>query len=88
MVYQMIRIGEEAGSTEEMLDKIADYYDEEVEMEMQSLMAALGTYDYYCTGNRSRRIDCSMYGTYDVHVCSTGCNLIILDYPFCVGTER
>ena len=30
MVYQMIRIGEEAGSTEEMLDKIADYYDEEV----------------------------------------------------------
>ena len=41
MVYQMIRIGEEAGSTEEMLDKIADYYDEEVEMEIQSLMAAL-----------------------------------------------
>ena len=29
MVYQMIRIGEEAGSTEEMLDKIADYYDED-----------------------------------------------------------
>lgn len=41
MVYQMIRIGEEAGSTEEMLDKLADYYDEEVEMEVQSLMAAL-----------------------------------------------
>lgn len=41
MVYQMIRISEEAGSTEEMLDKIADYYDEEVEMEIQSLMAAL-----------------------------------------------
>lgn len=41
MVYQMIRIGEEAGSTEEMLDKVADYYDEEVEMEIQSLMAAL-----------------------------------------------
>lgn len=41
MVYQMISIGEEAGSTEEMLDKIADYYDEEVEMEIQSLMAAL-----------------------------------------------
>ena len=40
-VYQMIHIGEEAGSTEEMLDKIADYYDEEVEMEIQSLMAAL-----------------------------------------------
>ena len=41
MVYQMIRIGEEAGSTEEMLDKVADYYDEEVEMEIQALMAAL-----------------------------------------------
>lgn len=41
MVYQMIRIGEEAGSTEEMLDKIADYYDEEVEMEIQAFMAAL-----------------------------------------------
>ena len=34
-------IGEEAGSTEEMLDKIADYYDEEVEMEIQAFMAAL-----------------------------------------------
>lgn len=41
MVYQMIRIGEEAGSTEEMLDKLADYYDEEVEMSVQSLMAAM-----------------------------------------------
>ncbi len=41
MVYHMIRIGEEAGSTEEMLDKLADYYDEEVEMAVQSLMAAL-----------------------------------------------
>lgn len=41
MVYQMIRIGEEAGNTEEMLDKLADYYDEEVEMAVQSLMAAM-----------------------------------------------
>ena len=41
MVYQMIRIGEESGNTEEMLDKLADYYDEEVEMSVQSLMAAL-----------------------------------------------
>ena len=41
MVYQMIRIGEESGNTEEMLDKLADYYEEEVEMEVQSLMAAL-----------------------------------------------
>lgn len=41
MVYHMIRIGEESGSTEEMLEKLADYYDEEVEMAVQSLMAAM-----------------------------------------------
>ena len=41
MVYYMIRIGEEAGSTEEMLDKLADYYEEEVELAVQSLMAAM-----------------------------------------------
>lgn len=41
MVYHMISIGEEAGSTEEMLDRLADYYDEEVEMAVQSLMAAM-----------------------------------------------
>lgn len=41
MVYHMLRIGEESGNTEEMLDKLADYYDEEVEMAVQSLMAAL-----------------------------------------------
>lgn len=41
MVYHMIRIGEEAGNTEEMLDKLADYYDEEVEMAVASLMAAM-----------------------------------------------
>ena len=41
MLYHMIRIGEESGSTEEMLTKLADYYDEEVEMATQSLMAAM-----------------------------------------------
>ncbi len=41
MVYHMVRIGEEAGSTEEMLNKLADYYEEEVEMAVQSLMAAM-----------------------------------------------
>ena len=41
MVYHMISIGEEAGTTEEMLEKLADYYDEEVEMATQSLMAAM-----------------------------------------------
>lgn len=41
MMYHMVRIGEEAGNTEEMLTKLADYYDEEVEMAVQSLMAAM-----------------------------------------------
>lgn len=41
MVYHMLRIGEESGNSEEMLDKLADYYDEEVEMAVQSLMAAM-----------------------------------------------
>ena len=41
MVYHMTRIGEESGNTEEMLIKLADYYDEEVEMAVQSLMAAM-----------------------------------------------
>ena len=40
-VYHMARIGEESGSVEDMLSKTADYYDEEVEMAVQSLMAAL-----------------------------------------------
>lgn len=41
MVYHMIRIGEETGNMESMLDKISDYYDEEVEMATQSLLAAM-----------------------------------------------
>ena len=41
MVYHMTRIGEEAGDLENLLEKLADYYEEEVEMATQSLMAAL-----------------------------------------------
>ena len=41
MVYHMVRIGEETGNTEEMLDKLADYYEEEVEMAVQTLTAAM-----------------------------------------------
>ena len=41
MVYHMARIGEESGNVEEMLTKLADYYDEEVELAVQSFMAAL-----------------------------------------------
>lgn len=41
MVYHMIRIGEETGNTEEMLNRMADYYDEEVEFAVQGVMAAM-----------------------------------------------
>lgn len=41
MVYHMTRIGEETGDIEGLLTKLADYYDEEVEIATQSLMAAL-----------------------------------------------
>ena len=41
MLYHMMRIGEEAGNSEEMLTKLADYYDEEVEAATQSLMALM-----------------------------------------------
>lgn len=41
MVYHMIEIGEETGNLEDMLDKVSTYYDEEVEMATQSLLAAM-----------------------------------------------
>lgn len=41
MVYFMTRIGEETGNTEDMLNKLADYYEEEVEMAVASLMAMM-----------------------------------------------
>ncbi len=41
MVYHMIEIGEETGNLEDMLDKVAAYYDDEVEMATQSLLAAM-----------------------------------------------
>lgn len=41
MVYHMVRIGEETGQTEEMLDRCADYYEEETEMAVQAMMAAI-----------------------------------------------
>lgn len=41
MMYHMVRIGEETGQTEEMLDRCAEYYEEETEMAAQAMMAAL-----------------------------------------------
>ncbi len=41
MVVQMLEVGEETGQTTEMLDKVADFYDEEVETATASLTSAL-----------------------------------------------
>ena len=41
MVCHMTKIGEETGNIESMLEKLADYYDEEVEIATASLMAAM-----------------------------------------------
>ena len=41
MVYQMISIGEETGNIEGMLTKVADYYEEEVEISTGTLNAAM-----------------------------------------------
>lgn len=41
MVYHMTRIGEETGNIEGMLDKVADYYDEEVEVATKALTTVL-----------------------------------------------
>ncbi len=41
MVVQMLEVGEETGQITEMLDKVADFYDQEVETATDSLTAAL-----------------------------------------------
>jgi type IV pilus assembly protein PilC len=41
MVVQMLEVGEETGQTSEMLDKVADYYDSEVETATDALTSAL-----------------------------------------------
>ncbi len=41
MVYHMTGIGEETSNLEKMLDKLADYYDEEVEQTTQAIIAAM-----------------------------------------------
>jgi type IV pilus assembly protein PilC len=41
LVHHMIGIGEETGDIEGMMTKLADYYEEEVEMTTQQVMAAV-----------------------------------------------
>lgn len=41
MVHHMIKIGEETGNTEAMLDKVAEYYEQEVEAATKNLTTAM-----------------------------------------------
>lgn len=41
MVIYMISVGEETGQTDEMMNKLADYYDDEVKMATETAMAAI-----------------------------------------------
>ncbi len=41
MVIQMVTIGEESGELEQMLTKVADYYEEEVDNMVESLSSLL-----------------------------------------------
>jgi type IV pilus assembly protein PilC len=41
MVVQMINVGEQTGGLDEMLTKIADFYDEEVDQAVEALLAAM-----------------------------------------------
>jgi len=41
MVSQMVKIGEETGELERMLEKIADFYEEEVDASIQSLTSII-----------------------------------------------
>jgi len=41
MVVQMISIGEESGSLDQMLTKVADFYEAEVDTALQSLTSAI-----------------------------------------------
>ncbi len=41
MVHHMLRIGEETGNTEAMLDKVAEYYEQEVETATKNLTTAM-----------------------------------------------
>ena len=41
MVVQMMTVGEETGALDEMLDKIADFYDQEVEATVDALTSLI-----------------------------------------------
>ena len=41
MLVQMVKIGEETGNIEDMMDKLADLYDREVDLATESLTQAM-----------------------------------------------
>jgi type IV pilus assembly protein PilC len=41
MVTEMIAVGEESGNLPEMLDKISEFYDEEIEIESKNLSTVI-----------------------------------------------
>jgi type IV pilus assembly protein PilC len=41
MLVQMVKIGEETGNIEDMMDKVADLYDREVDLATEALTAAM-----------------------------------------------
>jgi type II secretory pathway component PulF len=41
MVIQMVRVGEETGALDDMLEKVAQYYDQEVEHTIRNLTTSL-----------------------------------------------
>ena len=55
MVTQMIEVGEETGQISAMLDKIADFYDHEVETATEALTAAIEPIMVVAHGRHRRR---------------------------------
>ena len=55
MVVQMMAVGEDTGALDAMLDKIADFYDQEVEATTEALTALIEPLMIVVPGRRRRR---------------------------------
>jgi type IV pilus assembly protein PilC len=61
MVGQMVKVGEETGELEEMLGKIADFYEEEVDASIQSLTSIVEPIMMMAVGAMVGLVILSMY---------------------------